>query len=565
MTVNNSTTRNDYNGNGVQTDYVGEFKIFTAAEAKVLLTTAGVTTTAVLNSDYTISGEGGDSGFTVTFLSGHIPATGTAIAILPNPEFTQELRYPESDPFPTIAHEEGLDRSMMRDIFLKEKLDRAITLPESSALTGLQLPTPEAGKSLKWNDAEDALENTETSIDELAGDLQDAVDAAAASAAAAATDADDADTDADAAAASAAAAAASAAAAATVAASIPFRDTKFKTVSDSPYTVTQNDNGCLIMFDTSGGACTVNLPTIAGLTLPYNVTIGKATADGNAITVNRGGSDTIGAGGDTSSTIGVLELKQMFSADTDPAPDAWSKATFGASGGNFTVNEFTGDGSDVTFTLTKNPGTENNILVFVGGVMQPHSTFSVSGTTLTFSEAPPLNESIAVWIGTTLDIGVPGDNTVDTDQLVDEGVTKEKVNSDVFANQAAMETATATDEAVTPGNMKYHPLMPKALCFFNGLTTGTNAPTYGVGITSITRNGVGDYTITFATAFANTNFIISAMATTDSGTYADFGGQYVEEYVGARTTTTVRIKTLSTRAGGNLDAGRINFIVWGDQ
>ena len=47
-------------------------------------------------------------------------------------------------------------------------------------------------------------------------------------------------------------------------------------------------------------------------------------------------------------------------------------------------------------------------MVYVGGVYQPKGTYSVSGTTLTFSEAPPSATGNIVNIGqvtTTTDVG----------------------------------------------------------------------------------------------------------------------------------------------------------------
>src|SRR6056300_1517271 len=53
------------------------------------------------------------------------------------------------------------------------------------------------------------------------------------------------------------------------------------------------------------------------------------------------------------------------------------------------VNTFNGDSSTTDFTLSIDPKDEKNTIVFVGGVYQPKATYSISGTTLTFSEAPP--------------------------------------------------------------------------------------------------------------------------------------------------------------------------------
>src|SRR5210317_1093686 len=53
------------------------------------------------------------------------------------------------------------------------------------------------------------------------------------------------------------------------------------------------------------------------------------------------------------------------------------------------VNTFNGDSSTTDFTLSIDPKDEKNTIVFVGGVYQPKATYSISGTTLTLSEAPP--------------------------------------------------------------------------------------------------------------------------------------------------------------------------------
>jgi len=46
----------------------------------------------------------------------------------------------------------------------------------------------------------------------------------------------------------------------------------------------------------------------------------------------------------------------------------------------------------------------------------------------------------------------------------------------------------------------------RAWCVFNGTTTGTNAPTAGGNVTSVTRVSAGNYTITFTTAMSDTAF-----------------------------------------------------------
>lgn len=48
--------------------------------------------------------------------------------------------------------------------------------------------------------------------------------------------------------------------------------------------------------------------------------------------------------------------------------------------------------------------------------------------------------------------------------------------------------------------------MVKAWARFNGATAGSNAPTAGSGISTITRNAAGNYTVAFSPALANTNY-----------------------------------------------------------
>jgi len=68
-------------------------------------------------------------------------------------------------------------------------------------------------------------------------------------------------------------------------------------------------------------------------------------------------------------------------------------------GGNFIVNTATGDGSQTAFGLTVAPGIKTNIQIHIDGVYQNKATFSVSGSTVTFTEAPPLNAAIEFMMG----------------------------------------------------------------------------------------------------------------------------------------------------------------------
>lgn len=59
----------------------------------------------------------------------------------------------------------------------------------------------------------------------------------------------------------------------------------------------------------------------------------------------------------------------------------------------FQTDTFSGTGSQTAFTMSVAPANTTSVLVAVTGVLQDPSTYSVSGTTLTFSAAPPSGTS----------------------------------------------------------------------------------------------------------------------------------------------------------------------------
>jgi len=61
------------------------------------------------------------------------------------------------------------------------------------------------------------------------------------------------------------------------------------------------------------------------------------------------------------------------------------------------VDKFLGNDNDTDFVLSYPAGDEDQILVFVGGVFQEAITsYTVSGTAITFSIAPPNNVVVSV-------------------------------------------------------------------------------------------------------------------------------------------------------------------------
>ena len=142
--------------------------------------------------------------------------------------------------------------------------------------------------------------------------------------------------------------------------------------------------------------------------------------------------------------------------------DSWGD--IGGGEAQFTLDTMTGDGSDTTLTMSTTPASENSIQVSIDGVNQHKDTFSFSGTTLTFSEAPPNGSKVEVLvISNVAASSTPGDGTVTaaklasnsviTTKILDANVTTAKIADDaVTADKlasSAVVTASMVDNAVT--------------------------------------------------------------------------------------------------------------------
>ena len=108
------------------------------------------------------------------------------------------------------------------------------------------------------------------------------------------------------------------------------------------------------------------------------------------------------------------------------------------SGSNTSIATMTGDGSDTTLTLSANPVNENNVQVYIDGVYQNKSTFSISGTTLTFSTAPPNGSAVEAITLTQTDINtatILKDADEDTKIQVEESSDEDKIRFDTAGTE----------------------------------------------------------------------------------------------------------------------------------
>ena len=80
---------------------------------------------------------------------------------------------------------------------------------------------------------------------------------------------------------------------------------------------------------------------------------------------------------------------------------------------------FNGDGSAMTVSLDYAPPNAAALLVFIDGVRQDTSAYTLAGTSMTFTGTVPsgTNNVQVVHMGLTVDVGTPGDDTVTVAKL----------------------------------------------------------------------------------------------------------------------------------------------------
>ena len=198
---------------------------------------------------------------------------------------------------------------------------------------------------------------------------------------------------------------------------------------------------------------------------------------------------------------------------------------------DLTTSEFAGNGSTTSFTLGAS-AVKQNTFVYINGVYQFKSTYSVSGTTITFSTAPPVNSGIEVVIAgfTTSVIATPAANSVGTAQIQDNAVTAAKIASNAVTTakiaDSNVTTAKIADANVTAAKIASVPIT--------------------VGITSVV-------TATSITATVNTHVYVSAATKTITLPASPAIGQRVLITVGNFTDTVVG------RNGSNIMSSATDF------
>ena len=168
--------------------------------------------------------------------------------------------------------------------------------------------------------------------------------------------------------------------------------------------------------------------------------------------------------------------------------------------GGYSVLDALTASATASYTLQLNsanfvPNTANQLLVSLNGVIQkPGSSFTVSGSTLTFSSALTSSDSIdfILAMGEPLLVGTPSDGTVSTAKIGNSAVTNAKIASGVSASK--LTTGTLPFDAF-PANT---PIQMKTTAIGTGSTAtqipfDNSVPTTSEGYEACTLNFTPTY------------------------------------------------------------------------
>ena len=176
----------------------------------------------------------------------------------------------------------------------------------------------------------------------------------------------------------------------------------------------------------------------------------------------------------------------------------------------FITDTFSGTGGQTAFTLTRAPAGTASIAVFISGVYQPPSAYTLSGTTLNFVVAPSsgTNNIVVLHLGNGSATQVPSDGSV----------TISKLSSDVYGYINAAFAAANSDSGVANSGAIYansaflrantpSATANSAASYANSAFSSANTSTITgdrIGLNAINANNIVNATITGSKLAANT-------------------------------------------------------------
>ena len=170
------------------------------------------------------------------------------------------------------------------------------------------------------------------------------------------------------------------------------------------YTAGQNitiDSGTGVITSTAGSTVVNDSDLIAVLAATTNYTLSRTVSDPkNILVINEGLIQIPTTDYTVSGTTLTTTTQYPVGSNIEVRYFGIDSTTAGAYSTTLSavLNTFVANGSNINFPLTANPVSAAYTIVNIDGVSQLTSAYSVSGSTLTFTEAPEANANINVRI-----------------------------------------------------------------------------------------------------------------------------------------------------------------------
>lgn len=158
MTVLVEHSRKEYTASAGQTVFPYDFKIFFDADLLVYVNEA----LQNLNTDYSVSGAGDDTGGNVTFVSGL--TVDDSVVIQRDAKLLQSTDFVDGEKFPANTVEDRLDLAIMGAQESREAITRTVRVSIASKYNAPVMPDPDPASVLGWN-ASNELVNYSEGID----------------------------------------------------------------------------------------------------------------------------------------------------------------------------------------------------------------------------------------------------------------------------------------------------------------------------------------------------------------------------------------------------------------
>lgn len=166
MTVQTTNSREEYAGNGVTVTFPIPFKFMSDDSIVVKVGPAENLVTLALNTDYTLTGAGQDSGGSLVL--NVAPPLGEGVIVSRSTDMLQSRDYVQHDNFPAESHEEAIDKLTMLSQEQRRDVERTVQIHESESEV-YTMPIKKPGYFPRWGD--NGLENSEYSETEYMQNL----------------------------------------------------------------------------------------------------------------------------------------------------------------------------------------------------------------------------------------------------------------------------------------------------------------------------------------------------------------------------------------------------------